>query len=155
MAERGFFPLGIAAVALGGILMAQSFERRKFNKAAEGLSSKERAIAEKFWRMGRRQRSEARREAEISKAMLEEVEAARVALIKLRQAIELVEDPSCDQQVAACLVEHWMYEASYALFGEATSSVKALARAGLEGKAGLVREEILKRLDHRLEDLLS
>jgi len=155
MAEKRFSPFGLAAVALGGILMAQTLERKKFNKAAEGLSSKERAIAEKFWQMGRRQKLEDRREAAISKAMLEDVEAARVALIKLRQAIELVEDPSCDQQVAAYLVEHWMYEASYALFGEATRSVKALTRADLEGKAGLVREEILKRLDHRLEDFLS
>ena len=117
--------LGVGAAALY-YLARKGEEESRFNRLAEGLTTKERAVARKFWDAGKAERSGLASEHAAAMAELRRIEALRVATDRLDKALALLGDPTCHPQVAEWLVKHWMREFSMAVKGETSHATRIL-----------------------------
>lgn len=127
--------------------VASYAEQQRFNALAAGLTTKERAVAQKFWNAAKRDSKEERQKHAVTLAALERVEAARVALDRLDQATALLVDPTCHPQVARWLTKHWLIETGEALRGRASSTTKKLVREELEPELEKALHELRQQLE--------
>jgi len=144
--------LGFAAIGAGAFALLTSWAHRdklvqRFNKLAEGLTAKERAVAQRFWDAGRELRRGELAEHAANKAALLHVEAARVALDRLEKSLALVNSPDCHPQVARWLVKHWLLEVGETISGKPSPATRALAREEMDPAIAQVVKEILEQVE--------
>lgn len=134
--------------ALAGVgLMLHYMDTGRFNDLAAGLTVEQRQVAEKFWKAARQCRSEEHAKYAAAMAKLRQVEAARVALEKLEQAIALRNDPTCDPDVAVWLVVHWLRETALVLQGKASLAMRMLADTNLDEELADLQRRALEHME--------
>ena len=141
---REFLTISISSIAAVAHAYAVQRSRAKFHKAAEGLTLREREVAQRFWDLAsenhRATEVELRTQVAALREQLAHLESLRVALDRLNKASAQVNDPACDREVALSLVHHW-------------SKQLLLAVGGLRGLE--VLEEVDKQISLDLLDIAA
>lgn len=144
MDNLGAMCIAGAASVMGLFLVLE--DQRRFNGLAAGLTAEQRRIAEKFWKASRQHRSEEHAKYTAAMAKLDRMEAARVALEKLDQAIALRSDTTCDPDVALWLTAHWMRETALVLQGKVSLAMRMLAGPDLDEELAELQRRALEHL---------
>lgn len=144
--SKGLGALGIIAAGVGALFWMFSQDNRRFDELAEGLTDEQRKLARKFWNEARRSENDERAKHAAAVAQLERVEQARIALDRLDKAVAALHDPSCDRQVSAWLVEHWLVETSKALLGDASFETKMTASEEVDTTLTEIQHRVLAKM---------
>lgn len=150
--DKGLGILGIIGAAVGVGMMLHFDDKRRFNKLAAGLTDDQRKLARKFWNAAIRDQNDERAKHAAAVAQLEHVEQARIALDRLDKAVTALHDPTCDRQVSAWIVEHWLVETSKALRGNASLDTKMAASEEVDATLNQIQQRVLAKMQEMTND---